>query len=126
VRYHGEAMPDDVPGWLARAHALVLPSLGENYGYVVAEALEAGRPALVSNETPWHDLQGARAGWTLPLTLDAWRTAIGELRALPDEAYQAWCLGARAHGLAASPTDAAAEATLDVLRQASCGTPLSR
>lgn len=118
VRYHGEALPEAVPAWLARAHALVLPSLGENYGYVVAEALEAGRPVLVSRDTPWYDLQAARAGWTLPLTAAAWQTAIDALRAMPDETYQACCRAARAHGLACSPTAETARATLDLLRDA--------
>lgn len=118
VRYHGEASPDEVPGWLARTHALVLPSLGENYGYVVAEALDAGRPVLVSNRTPWHDLEAAQAGWTLPLTPTAWQSAIVALRDLPDDRYQARCRAARVHGQAASTTDATVQATLDMLRHA--------
>ncbi len=116
--WHGEALPDDVPAWLSRAHALALPSLGENYGYVVAEALEAGRPVLVSDRTPWRDLQAAGAGWTLPLTPSAWAAAIAALLALSQHAFDGRCRDARAHGLAARPADDTAAATLATLRRA--------
>ncbi len=118
VRYRGECAPAEVPGWLARSHAFVLPTLGENYGYVVAEALEAGRPVLVSNQTPWDGLQADRAGWTLPLSADSWRAAIAQLRQMPAHEYQGWCLGARARGVASRPPESTAHATLDVLRHA--------
>lgn len=118
ARYHGESMPDEVPGWLARAHALVLPTLGENYGYVVAEALEAGRPVLVSDRTPWDDLQATCAGFTLPLSPGPWTSAIAHLRGLSQAEHRAWCDAARARGLTSRATEWADRATLDVLRRA--------
>jgi glycosyltransferase involved in cell wall biosynthesis len=118
VRYRGECPPGEVPGWLARTHAMVLPTLGENYGYVVAEALEAGRPVMISDQTPWDGLQADRAGWTLPLSADAWITEIERLRQMPSDEYQAWCLGARARGVGSRRDDSTEAATLDVLRQA--------
>ncbi len=122
ARYQGEATPAEVAGWMARAHTLVLPTLGENYGYVVAEALECGRPVLISDHTPWHDLQARGSGWVVPLTPDAWRAAIAGLLTLSDAEYQTRCLNARAHAEDAAAAADVERETLDLLRQAA-GTP---
>lgn len=47
----------------AVASLFVLPSHSENFGLVIAEALAAGVPALVTDTTPWSDLGPNRAGW---------------------------------------------------------------
>ncbi len=44
----------------------VLPSHSENFGLVIAEALAAGVPALVTDTTPWRGLAGGDAGWCVP------------------------------------------------------------
>jgi glycosyltransferase involved in cell wall biosynthesis len=44
-----------------------VPSLGENYGHVFMEALAAGVPILVSDQTPWCGLSDLGVGWDLPL-----------------------------------------------------------
>jgi len=43
------------------------PTLGENYGHVIMEALMAGCPVLLSDRTPWRNLTAAGVGWDLPL-----------------------------------------------------------
>ena len=45
----------------------ILPTLGENFGHVVVEALSASLPVLISNRTPWIDLAERSAGFVLPL-----------------------------------------------------------
>lgn len=50
----------------AVASLLLLPSHNENFGLVVAEALAAGVPALVTDTTPWHALNQEGAGWCVP------------------------------------------------------------
>jgi glycosyltransferase involved in cell wall biosynthesis len=47
----------------AIASLFLLPSESENFGLVIAEALAAGVPALVTDTTPWSDLGPNRAGW---------------------------------------------------------------
>lgn len=51
------------PAPYAVASLFLLPSHSENFGLVIAEALAAGVPALVTDTTPWSDLIPNRAGW---------------------------------------------------------------
>ena len=47
----------------AVASLFVLPSHSENFGLVIAEALAAGVPALVTDTTPWSGLVPQGSGW---------------------------------------------------------------
>jgi glycosyltransferase involved in cell wall biosynthesis len=61
-------------------HALLMPSRTENFSYTVLESLQAGIPVLISDQTPWRDLQSQRVGWDLPLEdLSAWAAALEQL-----------------------------------------------
>ena len=51
------------PAPYAVASLFVLPSHSENFGLVIAEALAAGVPALVTDTTPWTQLAPQGAGW---------------------------------------------------------------
>jgi glycosyltransferase involved in cell wall biosynthesis len=53
VSYRGELAPSDVRGTFSRYDAFVLPTLGENFGHVIAESLSASCPVICSSETPW-------------------------------------------------------------------------
>lgn len=64
---------------MAGADLFVLPTLNENFGIAVAEALAAGVPAIVSKGAPWSALAKEECGWWIdhgvePL-IEALRTA---------------------------------------------------
>ena len=65
--YCGSLHPSAVPATLAQYDLFFLPTLGENFGHVIAEALSAGLPLLISDTTPWLGLQHKSLGWDLPL-----------------------------------------------------------
>jgi glycosyltransferase involved in cell wall biosynthesis len=44
-----------------------MPTVGENYGYVIPESMSVGTPVLISNRAGWRNLVGTGAGWDLPL-----------------------------------------------------------
>jgi len=56
----------DRPPPYAVASLFLLPSHSENFGLVIAEALSAGVPVLVTDTTPWSGLAATGAGWCLP------------------------------------------------------------
>ncbi|MNK83864.1 Glycosyltransferase Gtf1 [compost metagenome] len=65
--YKGELVPTMVVQTLARYDLFFLPTLGENFGHVIAEALGCGLPVLISDNTPWGNLAENQLGWGLPL-----------------------------------------------------------
>lgn len=68
ARYRGLLDHAQVNNTLAQYDLFFLPTRGENYGHVIAEALSAGTPVLISDQTPWHDLECAGVGWDLALS----------------------------------------------------------
>ena len=48
-------------------HIFLFPTLGENYGHVIQETLSAGCVALISDQTPWQDLEASGVGASIPL-----------------------------------------------------------
>jgi glycosyltransferase involved in cell wall biosynthesis len=76
-------------------HVLALPTLGENFGHAIFEALGSGRPVLISDQTPWRNLQQHHAGWDLPLTDEkAFVQVLQEVAGMDDETFQEWSVGA--------------------------------
>lgn len=67
VEYCGPVAHDAVLAIMAQHHLFFLPTLGENFGYVIFEALIAGCPILISDQTPWRALQEKGVGWEFSL-----------------------------------------------------------
>lgn len=82
---HQSSLPEADPSPLptphsSRYHALLMPSLTENFSYTVLESLQAGIPVLISDQTPWSDLEASGAGWDLSLhTPTPWLHALEQL-----------------------------------------------
>ena len=49
--------PEKVKTLLRKSHFMYLPTRGENYGHSIIEATLAGVPSLISDKTPWNNLQ---------------------------------------------------------------------
>lgn len=63
----GSIPQSDLPRELAACDLLVLPSRSDSYGMVVAEALAAGRPCVVSDQVGAAPLvAGGEVGWIVP------------------------------------------------------------
>lgn len=91
--------PSKVQQTISDHHALVLPSLGENYGHVIAESFLSGRPVLISNQTPWKDLTSHYAGADLPLNQP--EKFVGQIEfwaAMDTREFSQWCSGAEEKG----------------------------
>ncbi|GAB6194143.1 glycosyltransferase family 4 protein [Desulfocastanea catecholica] len=68
VTYHGVVPHDQVVPTLRKYDLFFLPTRGENYGHVIPEALAAGVPVLISDQTPWRDLDQKGVGFVRPLS----------------------------------------------------------
>ncbi len=77
VTYAGHLSHGEIPAVLAAHHVFALPTLGENFGHAIVEALSAGCPVIISDQTPWHQIEELGAGWTIPLDHEhAWESAL--------------------------------------------------
>ncbi len=76
VSSHGPIAPKAVSSTFARYDLFAFPTHGENFGHVIFEALRAGTPVLLSDQTPWlSDEFGAVT--VIPLQdITGWRHAI--------------------------------------------------
>ncbi len=63
VEYLGAVEGERKLELLTRAQVVVLPSLSENYGMVVAEALACRTPVITTTETPWRTIAERGCGW---------------------------------------------------------------
>jgi glycosyltransferase involved in cell wall biosynthesis len=100
VEYGGEVPHNLTAVLLSQNDALLLPTLGENYGHVILEALRAGCPIVISDQTPWRNLEREGVGWDLPLGepkrfQDAIQTCID----MGPEAFAEFSGRARAFGI---------------------------
>ncbi|MBZ5586525.1 MAG: glycosyltransferase, partial [Acidobacteriia bacterium] len=68
VQYKGMIPHRQVYTALSRYDLFLFPTLGENFGHVIAEALLAGCPVLISDQTPWLGLEGMGVGWDRPVS----------------------------------------------------------
>ena len=84
---------------ITAAHVLYMPSMGENFGHTLLEALSAGRPLLISDRTPWRDLERQHVGWDLPLNeLSAFTRTIQRLIDMDQTEFDQWSEGAFQYG----------------------------
>jgi glycosyltransferase involved in cell wall biosynthesis len=67
ARYCGPIEHSAVAETLGRYHFFYLPTLGENFGHAIVEAMACGCPALISDRTPWRDMAAKGVGWDVPL-----------------------------------------------------------
>lgn len=68
INFMGELKHTEVKNTLKEYDVFLFPTLGENYGHVIAEALICGCFVLISDQTPWNDLEEFGAGWSIPLS----------------------------------------------------------
>ena len=66
IRFLGEIPNQSVIDTLSSYDLFFLPTFGENFGHAILEGMAAGLPLLISDKTPWTDLEQKGIGWNLP------------------------------------------------------------
>jgi glycosyltransferase involved in cell wall biosynthesis len=95
VQFLEDVPHEDITDIIRSNHIFALPTRGENFGHSIYEALAAGRPVLVSDQTPWRRLTAMKAGWDLSLKEpDIFRQCIEEAAAWDLDELLEWSRGA--------------------------------
>jgi len=68
VNYMGEVPHDKIHETFSKYHFFLFPTFSENYGHVIVESMLAGTPVILSDQTPWNDIEKNQAGWAVSLS----------------------------------------------------------
>jgi glycosyltransferase involved in cell wall biosynthesis len=95
VNYIGEITPIQVMPLIQQHHLYCLPTQGENFGHSIFESFMIGRPVLISNKTPWLNLNTKKAGWDVNIIeQNSFETFIEEAANWQQNTFNAYCNGA--------------------------------
>ena len=67
-QYKGVLKPQQIGETISQYHALFLPTQNENYGHIIVETLQHARPVILSDQTPWRNLEREQVGFDIALT----------------------------------------------------------
>ena len=88
IQYCGALSPDQVGSTFAKYHCFLFPTVSENYGHVIVEALSNCCPVVLSKgTTPWDDLNN-RGGYTCELMdVEQYATRLKQIQNMGQEDY---------------------------------------
>lgn len=67
VIYKGSVPHHLISSELQNQHFMLLPTFHENFGHVIMESWQNGCPVIISNNTPWENLESQNLGYNIPL-----------------------------------------------------------
>ncbi len=94
ITLHGHKNQEELTEFYENAHLFFLPTRGENYGHAIAEALSYGIPVVISDHTPWKNLEEANAGKASSLNPIKLIEGLNFFLNLNPDEYQRWSIGA--------------------------------
>lgn len=87
VTFHEAVPPEGVRGVLHKFDALLMPTAGENFGHVVAEALSASCMVIITPSTPWNEVVSGGGGVLAEdRSVGTWSTILRALSRMDDGA----------------------------------------
>jgi glycosyltransferase involved in cell wall biosynthesis len=122
--YRGECAHESVADVLGQADVFALPSLGENYGHVIYEALSAGCPVVLSDRTPWRKLSEVGVGFDVSLAnIDSFVRSLQVMLDMNANEYRAYAERCRNFAARHSCSNAEIEASRRLFNNASGTAP---
>jgi glycosyltransferase involved in cell wall biosynthesis len=98
---HGSVPHSEVTQRLSTSHFFVLSTLSESFGHVVLEAMAGGCPVVLSDRTPWLDLETKGLGWDILLDdKKKWKAVLQHCVDMSAEDYERMALRARQYAVA--------------------------
>ena len=89
IHYKGVLAPHEIADTLQQYHFYILPTLHENYGHSIVEAIVSGVPIIISTNTPWLNLKTAGVGADLELSnQEDWLNYLKECLAMDQASYE--------------------------------------
>ncbi|HGV8439226.1 TPA: glycosyltransferase [Enterococcus faecium] len=89
VSYKGSLNHEDIDTVFRNYDAFLFPTKSENYGHVISESLTNGCPVIISDRTPWNDIENGKEGYVCSLeNIEEFRKAIKLLYKLSSKEYQ--------------------------------------
>ncbi len=118
ARYIGPVSPAMVSETFGEHDLFVFPTRGENFGHVIFEALNAGTPVVLSENTPWEaDEQGGCE--VIPLSdFEGYVRAIDRWAQFSSEQLRKRRSAAKAHALSALDNEGRKKANLAMFERA--------
>lgn len=112
VAYRGEVLPELVHKVLCSYDVFFLPTLGENFGHVILEALVVGLPVVISDRTQWRNLACRCAGWDIPLgDIVGFSNVLQNCINMDAQELELWADGAKRYASAFCDSDMLKEKT---------------
>lgn len=89
INYKGVLAPHEIAPTLQQYHFYILPTLHENYGHSIVEALVAGVPIIISENTPWRNLKVKGIGADISLEdLELWKDYLNKMLGIDQTEYE--------------------------------------
>lgn len=89
VSHLGAIEGDQLPQAIEHSHALFFPTFHENFGHVIAESLGLAKPIIISDQTPWENLEESKVGFSFSLSeMDHFEQALLKLYSMDQETFQ--------------------------------------
>lgn len=76
VNFKGEVQPNSLQSILPNYHYFIFPTLGENYGHVIYEALNSLVPVITTKNVPENDLLNKNIGFNLGHDINEWTETL--------------------------------------------------
>lgn len=94
ISFLGHKNPEEIDSYYKSAHLFFLPTLGENYGHAIVEAIHHNLPVLISDNTPWKNLDEENLGADYPLTdISAFSAYIEKIAHMSETDYNSYTKG---------------------------------
>ncbi len=95
IHIEGEVHPSVVLSIFSNSHLFFFPTHHENFGHVIFESFAASCPVLLSDNTPWRNIEEKGAGYVFSLSDEnKFIQCIYEFASMNQVVYDHWRLGA--------------------------------
>lgn len=119
VNYKGAVKQNEVRDTFSQYHVFLFPTRGENFGHVIMESLSAGCPVILSDQTPWRDLEEKGVGWDIPLSHpEKFRSVLEQLIEMGEDEFNVHAQHAVMHAFKAANDRNVLEQNLQLFLQA--------